>query len=168
MSDGVKAWVLAWAHMPGSPGQFAEDGEVVAVLPSQWSENRVSQVLTRLYLERIASPAELFHWRVAAPERPTRVHSIHGISVVDAALTIGANPVLKATRVERLRALDKYTLQWTEREPVHPRGICIVQGEPECSMSDAPRYEEVVTWSATFITAGTSSVRACTDEVSAL
>jgi hypothetical protein len=147
MSDGIKAWVLAWAHMPGNPGRFTEDGEVVAVLPSQWSEKRVSQVLTRLYLERIASPAELVRWRVAAPDRPTRVYSVHGISVVDAALTIGANPVLSATRVEQLRALDESTLQWTERGPVHPRGICIAQGKPECKMSDAPPFEEVVTWS---------------------
>ncbi len=55
----IKAWVLYWEIQPGGPSPVASDGEVAAILPAMWGEDRVCDVLERLYLERAATPVEL-------------------------------------------------------------------------------------------------------------
>jgi hypothetical protein len=140
MSDatprGASAWVLYWQNMPGTPLPIARDNEVVAVLPAAWHEDRVMDVLERLYRERAETPAELVSHRKrgSLPYPPKCGPSLHSVPVVDLAYYCGHNPILNARRVQGLVVVNEYELAWKEVGVRHTAFICEAAGARDCTL----------------------------------
>jgi hypothetical protein len=139
---GVKSWVLYWEPMPGHPLPIALDHEVVAILPPSWGEDRVKDVLERLYLERTSTLDELLMWRNrgSSPYPPECGASYHGIRVVGLEYYCGHNPILKARKVERLVAIGEEELSWMEIGMTHTPFLCEAAGEEDCPLIGKEPY----------------------------
>jgi hypothetical protein len=137
MSRGVKSWVLYWENMPGGPLPIALDNEVVAVLPPSWGEDRVKDVLERLYLERAMTAAELLGWRnrSSSPYPAVCATYLHHIKVTDLAYYCGHNPILTARKVEQLVAVGEHELAWAEIGVTHHSSqLCEAAGMKDCPL----------------------------------
>lgn len=134
---GVKAWVLYWEVQPGGPLPIAQHHEVVAVLPPNWGEDRVKDVLERLYLERAVTPSELLTWRDrgSSPYPPQCAAYLHKVPVAELEFLCGHNPVLKARKVEQLVAVSEYELAWKEAGVAHlSTALCQAAGQEDCPL----------------------------------
>lgn len=122
---GVKAWVLYWEVLPGGPLPIARNNEVVAVLPTQWGDARVCDVLERFFLERAAVPSELVEWRAGgSPYPPKHLLWMHSVPVGGAGYYCGHNPILIARKAQRLRVLSDDELEWEEISAEHHAAFC--------------------------------------------
>jgi hypothetical protein len=146
MAVGAKAWVVRWARSPGSSSLDVGNGGVLAILPPRWTEDHVGEVLERLLWEHTASLGELVEWRDrrAAPYRAFRAGKQGHGGPGHGRLLCGDNPMLEATYVEQLRALDEDTLEWIEKDPLHRKGVCELLGYPDCPLADAKPAERRV------------------------
>jgi hypothetical protein len=136
---GVKAWVLYWEVQPGRPAPIARDHEVVAVLPPNWGEDRVQDVLERMYLERAMTPTEMLNWRNrgSSPYPPRCGAYVHRVQVKDLEFFCGHNPVLKARKVEHLVTVNEYELAWKEIGVAHlSASMCeLTGGQKDCPLA---------------------------------
>lgn len=122
---GAKAWVLYWEVLPGGPLSIARNNEVVAVLPPQWGDARVLDILERLFLERAAVPSELVEWRSSGlPYPPKNLLWMHSVPVGCSGYYCGHNPMLVARKVQRLRVLSDDELEWEETSVEHHADFC--------------------------------------------
>jgi hypothetical protein len=134
---GGKAWVLYWEVQPGGPAPIARDHEVVAVLPPNWGEDRVQDVLERLYLEQAMTPSEMLSWRNrgSSPYPPKCGAYVHHIQVTDLEFFCGHNPILKARKVEQLVTVNECELAWKEVGVAHlSAALCEAAGQKNCPL----------------------------------
>jgi hypothetical protein len=142
-SKGIKAWILYWEVQPGGPSPIARDHEIVAVLPANWGEDRVKDVLERLYLERAMTPSEMVIWRNrgSSPYPPQCSAYLHRIPVADLEFFCGHNPILKARKVEQLVAVDEHELTWKEVGVAHlSSALCAAAGQEDCPLVGKDPY----------------------------
>jgi len=128
------AWVIYWENMPGKPSPKIGENEVVAILPIQWSGNRIKDVLIRMYLERAASPAELLEYRQIshAPYQPVCGLYLHKMPY-GGLYVVGHNPILNAREAFNVVASNEYTIEWDEISPTHHAEFCRINfGIEDC------------------------------------
>jgi hypothetical protein len=129
--------VLYWEAQPGRPLPIARDHEVVAILPPSWGDDRVNDVLERLYLERAMTPSELVNWRSrgSSPYPPECGAYLHRVRVIGLEFFCGHNPILKARKVEQLRAVSEHELAWVEVGVYHRTAtLCEAAGGKDCPL----------------------------------
>jgi hypothetical protein len=142
MKNIKKAWVIRWEVMPGDQSRIAHPDEVVAILPSAWRQERVLDILERLYKERTSSLSELAIERKAnsGPYKTECASYVHGIRAIEHSYSIGHNPVLFANKAHNVRILNEAEIEWEEHAPIHPKWLCEKQGENNCPLKEKPPH----------------------------
>ncbi len=108
-----------------------------------WGEDRVRDVLERLYLERAMTPAELLRWRKtsSSPYPPQCATYLHQAPVVELEYICGHNPVLKARKVEDLTVVDEHAISPGRRSACCIGPHCARQPEPKTARLRVRRQE---------------------------
>lgn len=137
-SNKVKrAWILYWNKDNfGSQLDIAEDGEIAAILPANYSAERIQFLLQRLFAERMHTASELLANRSKRLEEAFNPRRIHGVENTGVEYIMGyhsnTNPRLVAKVVENVAEIDENTISWEEIIPPHQPWMCEFAGVVDC------------------------------------
>lgn len=135
-----KAWIIYWRKDDlGSQLDVAENGEIAAILRSNYGSKKVCFLLQRLFAERMYTASETLFNRSVHLESTFNPRYIHGVPQTDIEYIMGyyssTNPELVARRAENISITDEHTLEWQEIDYPHPQQLCKLQGVPNCPES---------------------------------
>ena len=136
MTNRIKrAWIIYWEREDfGSQLDIGEDGEVMAILPANYSSEKICFLLQRLYAERMYTAAEMLRNRSKHLEKPFNPRRIHGVPQTGVEYIMGyfssTNPTLVARIAENINVIDEYNLTWQEITQPHLEWMC--EGVADC------------------------------------
>ncbi len=137
MKKVKRAWIFYWDFEGLENGlNVAADGEVVAILPANYSQDRVCFLLQRLFAERVHTASELLHGRSKHLEEAFNPRRIHGVPNTGVEYVMGyysgVTPKLFAKLVYNLTEIDETTISWEEIDWPHKKWMCEIAKVEDC------------------------------------